>query len=88
MVTEKMYEKLAELAVRRGVNVQKGQPLVLRASVRDAEFAHMVVKKAYEAGASSVTVNWMDQELTKMDYQYQSSSYQLTELVKVVLIQH
>ena len=72
MVTEKMYEKLAELAVRRGVNVQKGQPLVLRASVRDAEFAHMVVKKAYEAGASSVTVNWMDQELTKMDYQYQS----------------
>ncbi len=72
MVTKNMYEKIAELAVRRGVNIQKGQPLVLRASIRDAEFAHMVVRKAYEAGASSVTVNWQDVELTKMNYEFQS----------------
>lgn len=72
MVTEKMYEKLAELAVRRGVNVQKGQPLIIRAAVRDAEFVRMVVRKAYEAGAKSVTVDWTDQELSRMNFDYQS----------------
>ena len=30
MVTEKMYEKLAQLVVRKGVNVQKDQPLIIR----------------------------------------------------------
>ena len=72
MVTKKMYEKLAELAVKRGVNIQKGQPLVIRASVMDAIFVHLVVKKAYEAGAGSVTVDWRDQELSRMDYEYQT----------------
>ena len=72
MITEKMYEKMAELAVRRGVNIQKGQPLVLSADVRDAAFVRVCVRKAYEAGAGSVTVNWLDEELTKMDYEYQT----------------
>ena len=34
MVTEKMYDKLAQLVVRKGVNVQKDQPMVIRATCR------------------------------------------------------
>ena len=73
MRNQKLYEKLAKLAVRRGVNVQKGQPLVVRADVRDHAFIEMIVKEAYEAGAGSVTVDWRDQAVTKMDYTYQST---------------
>ena len=29
MVTEKMYDKLAQLVVRKGANVQKDQPLII-----------------------------------------------------------
>lgn len=72
MVTPKMYEKLARLAVRKGVNVQKDQPLVIRASVRDYAFVRLVVKEAYEAGAKSVSVNWADQEISKMGFTYES----------------
>ena len=72
MVTPKMYEKLARLAVRKGVNVQKDQPLVVRASVRDYAFVRLVVKEAYEAGAKSVSVNWADQEISKMGFTYES----------------
>ncbi len=72
MVTEKMYDKLAALAVRKGVNVQKGQPLVIRASVRDAAFVRKLARCAYEAGAKWVSVEWRDTELAKMDYRYQS----------------
>ncbi|MCR4856425.1 MAG: aminopeptidase [Erysipelotrichaceae bacterium] len=72
MVSEKMYEKLAELAVRKGVNLQKGQPLVIRANLRDVDLVRKIVKIAYENGASSVSIDWRDEELSLMNYKYQS----------------
>ena len=72
MVTEKMYDKLAELVVKKGVNVQKDQPVVIEAHVQDAAFVKKVAKCAYEAGARYVTVEWHDSDLTKMAYQYET----------------
>jgi aminopeptidase len=71
MITENMMKKMARLAVRRGVNVQKGQPFVMRASTRDAAFVQMCVKEAYEAGASYADIEWHDQDIAKLKYQYQ-----------------
>ncbi len=73
MVSEKMYDKLAELVVRKGVNVQKDQPVIVNANVHDADFVRKVVKCAYEAGAKYVTVEWRDSELNKMGYRYMSN---------------
>ena len=73
MVTEKMYDKLAQLVVRKGANVQKDQPLIIRAHVQDAAFVKKVAKCAYEAGAKYVSVEWHDNDLTKMTYQYEST---------------
>jgi len=67
-----LYRKLAQLAVRRGVNVQPDQPLVVRADVRDHRFVEMVAEEAYKAGAKSVDVRWRDQKITKLDYLNQS----------------
>ena len=72
MVTEKMYDKLAELLVKKGVNVQKDQPVIINASVRDADFVEKVVRYAYEAGAKYVSVDWGDSKISKLAYQYQS----------------
>lgn len=72
MVTEKMYDKLAQLVVRKGVNVQKDQPVVIRAHVQDAAFVRKIVKCAYEAGARYVSVEWHDSDLTRMAYEYES----------------
>lgn len=72
MVSEKMYEKLAELVVKKGVNVQEGQPVLIRGSVRDADFVEKVARYAHEAGAKYVSVDWRDSELTRMSYQYDS----------------
>lgn len=72
MLPQILYEKLARLAVRKGVNVQKDQPLVISANIRDAAFVRMCVKEAYEAGAKEVSVEWRDEEITRMDYTYQS----------------
>lgn len=59
-------EKLADLVVKKGVNVQKGQPVILRCPVERADFARLVAKKAYERGAVEVVIQWSDDPLTLM----------------------
>ncbi len=66
-----ILKKYARLAVRTGVNVQKGQLLVINASVFDVEFVEYCVREAYEAGAGEVVVKWNDENISHMDYEYQ-----------------
>ncbi|MCL7747414.1 aminopeptidase [Halalkalibacter alkaliphilus] len=62
-------EKYAELAVKVGVNIQPGQTLVVRTPLNAAEYVRAVARKAYEAGAKNVHVEWSDEELTKTKYE-------------------
>lgn len=61
-------EKFAQLAVKVGVNVQKGQLLMINAPVDAKEFVRLLVKAAYEAGASDVMVRWSDAIVNKEWY--------------------
>jgi aminopeptidase len=61
-------QKYAELAVKVGVNVQKGQILVVNSSIEAAEFVRLVVKCAYEVGAKDVVVNWNDDTVSRLKY--------------------
>ncbi len=72
MSKEVLYDKLAELAVRRGVNVQKGQPLVIRSQVSNYKFVEKVVAEAYRAGASEVEVDWKDSRISVLGYNNRS----------------
>lgn len=65
---QKNLEKYAELAVKVGVNVQKGQTLVINTSLDAAELVRLVVKKAYEVGAHNVIVNWNDDTVSRLKY--------------------
>ena len=66
---QRNLEKYAELAVKVGVNVQKGQELYVGASIDAAPFVRLVVKKAYEVGASNVLVDWTDDVVTRTKYE-------------------
>ncbi|MCY8997076.1 aminopeptidase [Bacillus inaquosorum] len=59
----------AQLAVEVGVNVQKGQYVVVNASTDVRDFVRLIVKHAYEKGAKNVTVNWQDDEVAKFKYE-------------------
>ncbi len=69
---EATLDKYAELAVRNGVNVQKGQDLVIIAPLEAAEFVRRAAKNAYEAGAKRVHFRWSDDELTHIHFKYGS----------------
>ena len=47
-------DRLAEIAVRIGVNVQEGQELIVNAPVESVELVRGVVKHAYRVGAKAV----------------------------------
>ena len=43
-------QKYAKLAVRKGVNLQKGQTLIINTSVEALEMTRACVEEAYQAG--------------------------------------
>ncbi|QFT89133.1 Aminopeptidase 2 [Bacillus sp. THAF10] len=63
-------EKYADLAVKVGVNIQEGQTLIVNADIATAPFVRLVTKKAYEAGAKLVQIEWTDEEVTRIRYDY------------------
>ena len=72
MFSPKILEKYAKLIVVSGANVQKDQPVIVRASVEAKDLVEEVVKQAYEAGASMVRIDWNDSKIGRMHFDYQS----------------
>ncbi|HPD99953.1 MAG TPA: aminopeptidase [Bacillota bacterium] len=72
MPKEILVEKLANLAVKIGANVQKDQIVVVNAPTQAADIARKVVKKAYEAGAKRVIINWRDELVGRYSYEYET----------------
>ncbi len=67
-----VLRKYAQLIVRCGVNVQKGQEVVIYAELDQPEFVQMVVEAAYKAKAKKVSVEWSYQPLEKVHVRYQA----------------
>ncbi|MFA7561488.1 MAG: aminopeptidase [Candidatus Izemoplasmatales bacterium] len=72
MPKEVLLDKLANLAVQIGANVQKDQIVVVNAPTQAAEIARKVVKNAYEAGAKKVIVNWRDELTNRYSFDYET----------------
>ena len=66
-------KKYARLIARVGVNVQKGQEVLIQAELDQPEFVKTVVEECYRAGASKVSVDWSYQPLTKLNVKYCSA---------------
>jgi aminopeptidase len=64
--------KYARLIAGTGANVQKGQGVVLTASVDQYEFATTVAEECYRRGASYVRIEWSHQPVTRLNYRYMS----------------
>ena len=67
-----ILREYAKLIVRCGVNVQKGQEVVINADLDQPEFVQMVVEEAYKAKAKRVTVEWNYQPLAKVHVRYKT----------------
>ena len=59
------FEEYAKLLVEVGVNIQKGQDLIIDTPVDCAWFARLCAKAAYAAGCREVIMKWNDDALTR-----------------------
>ena len=62
----------ARLIARAGVNIEKGQEVIIAAELDQPEFVKMVVEEAYKAKARKVIVEWSYDALAKIHVRYQS----------------
>lgn len=63
-------EKLAEVAVKVGLGLEKGQDLVITAPVAALPLVRFITKHAYMAGAGIVSAFYSDEETTLARYQH------------------
>ncbi|MDP5274774.1 aminopeptidase [Chengkuizengella axinellae] len=61
-------EKYVEVILKIGVNIQKGQKLLINSDLAEAYFVRVLAKKAYEYGAEDVVVNWRDNQSIRIKY--------------------
>ena len=68
MMDDILKKKYAQLIVRTGINLQKGQTLVIISPIECASFTRMIAKIAYQEGARDVVVSWQDELLSKIRF--------------------
>ena len=74
-----ILRKYARLIARAGVNIQKGQEVIIGCDLEQPKFVEMLVDECYKAGAKKVTVRFDYQPLEKLHVRHQS----VTTLAKV-----
>ncbi|WP_306484524.1 aminopeptidase [Anaerococcus sp.] len=67
----KRIENFAKLAVEFGVNVKEGEDVLITSPVESPELCRLIAKAAYEKGARNVAIDWKDDSITRLTYEYQ-----------------
>ena len=67
-----VLKSYANLIVKTGANVQKGQDVIVIADVDQEELVSYIVEYCYKYKANSVEVRWQSDKITKISYKKQS----------------
>ncbi len=67
-----IYKRFSKVIVKKGINLQKGQDILLYISTRQREFAKYIVEECYKNGCRKVVLNWTDEDIDYVAYKYGS----------------
>lgn len=65
---DELLKSYARLVVKTGVNIQRGQTLIISSPIACAEFVRLVAETAYREGARDVVPIWKDELFQKLRY--------------------
>lgn len=65
-MNQELLNKYAAFTVQVGVNVQKGQTLIIRCPVEGAYFGRACMEAAFKAGARDVVIRWEDEKAARI----------------------
>ncbi len=69
-MNDKLVRKYANTLARVGMNVQKGQNVMIESAIENYWFANMVMEECFKLGAHDVNISYLD-----MDYELIKSKY-------------
>ena len=75
MDLENMKRKYAYTLARVGLNVQKGQTVLVEAALEGWQFTSIFAEECYKLGAGNVVVNYLDQANLKVAAHYRSAGW-------------
>lgn len=67
---EKQLQSYADLIIKVGLNLQKGQTLWINSSVEEPDLTRLVAEAAYKAGVCYVNIIWTDDAVTLSRFKY------------------
>ena len=67
-----VLRKYANLIVKVGANVQKGQDVIVIANVDQEQLVTYVIEECYKAKANAVEVRWQSDKVAKVIYKKES----------------
>ena len=86
-MNKKKLQQYAELLVKQGIRVQKGEEVWISASVQNHEFATLIAEECYKAKARYVKIDWSHDKKSVLDYKFMKlkdlgsiPSYQLSKI--------
>lgn len=68
-MNESRLRNYARLIARVGLNVQKGQDVMLTTTIEQASFNHMLLEELYDAGARKVFITYEDPVVSRLEYE-------------------
>lgn len=74
MNLEAMKQKYAYTLARVGLNVQKGQPVLVEAAIEGADFTPIFAEECYKLGASNVIVHYLDEPNMRIAAKYRAEA--------------
>src|ERR1700678_4233202 len=67
---EQKLDRLAQVAINAGLGLERGQELVMTASLDALPLSRLITEQAYKAGASLVTTLFTDEQAALLRYRY------------------
>ena len=71
-------QEYAKLLIEVGLNVQKGQTLIISSPVECASFARLCADAAYDAGCREVIMNWVTTILVGRSFSGRTPPFSMT----------
>jgi aminopeptidase len=84
---EQLLGKYADVVVHIGLNLRKGQRLLIRGILEDAPLIRKVTESAYKAGALLVDVAYSDERITRIRFEH-AGPETLTEVPNWILARY
>lgn len=70
MDLQDLWREYSNVIIKKGLNLQKDQYLVVQAPIESRDFVHILSETAYQFGAKEVIIRWNDEILIKQKYKY------------------